>query len=303
MTQENPEFQPRAKPRGPRKLRIPGCTAAQGPSAPRAVLPNAPEVAAPEPGRRPLTRPATPPGPARGLPGLVVSSGWECPLWNLCRRLGAEVARARVRSARAGRRGRRSRQLGACGTRGRGGAGAPERGPPWSSAWGARPRRGGVSRAGLRERGAGWSELGGSRDRRALVSAGPRAVGGAGSRAAPRGLSPGRSARAAAPGRGRGVGSPARAEFWAAGGGGGGVFPRLLPLLFSWPRPSAASGRGGWGARRQSLSPRSRAVALLKSTVAPSSRTPGRPAVGGFPAGDACRMARLKGRAHGGSAA
>lgn len=109
MTSENSEFHPTAKPRSPRKLRIPGCTAAQGPGAPRAARSEEPKATSPGTRKTPETRPATPPGAARGLPGRVVSASWECQLRNLGRRLGAEAARVRVRSARAGRRGRRSR--------------------------------------------------------------------------------------------------------------------------------------------------------------------------------------------------
>jgi hypothetical protein len=78
MTSENPEFQHPAKPRGPGKLRFPGCSAAPEPGALRAVLPRPqpshperPGVTTQESGRRPSSaRHAA--GRARSLSGLVV---------------------------------------------------------------------------------------------------------------------------------------------------------------------------------------------------------------------------------------
>lgn len=107
------------------------------------------------PGETPRARPALR-GSARCLLGLVVfpAPGWEC-LLRPGRRLGAEAARARVRSARAGCRGRLP---GSCGCvwetpclPGPWAVWARGRGPPVKArrggVWGAAPA--GVSRAGL----------------------------------------------------------------------------------------------------------------------------------------------------------
>lgn len=262
-----------------------GCNAARGPRAPRAPLPWSPGDA--------QGRPATPPG-VRAVPAGTCSlprAGWECPLG-----ISAAVWGLRRRGHACTVRGRAKAPLPAVGavagdpaSQDRGGAGAPGgRGPPVK--FGVRSVRSGagagVSRAGLPERGAYWSE---SWKAWGPVSAGRRR----------RGPRPPRRVLRRSP-----VGRPGRLHLGEAAGarltcarevGGGGVsLPAQLffrPSLFSWPRPSAASGRGGCGERPGRPSPRSSAVARFKSTVAPS--PPGWPSCRGwwwgFPAGDACR--------------
>lgn len=166
-----------------------------------------------------------------------------------------------------------------------------------------------VGGAGLGERRAGRGDLGGGRASAegpgAQVSAGRRAQ--SGSRRRVRGCAleaPPLPHVCGAPRRRTWArpraGSPARAGSGTAGGGGV-PFPRL-PYCF--PDLSPASGRGGRGGRWLRRSPTSCSVALLKSTVAPSSWTPS----AGQLSGDSRRatpvgVARLQGCVHRGSAA
>lgn len=234
MTSENPQFLPRASRPTPNQAPPPSKTTnprrrrSAGAQSSTRSPPRRAEATSSGTRKTPDARPATPQGSARGVPGLVVSAGWECRLRNLGGRLGAEAARARVRSVWTGRRGRHSASSV----------------PVGAAAAAARVLRAeGRREVGREERGrtgAGWAGPGSGsaapteasrqaaarppRGRRALVSAGRRATQGPG---LPRGPSPGVSAArgctwarprrrltcSRAPGRREGAASSSRDSF------------------------------------------------------------------------------------------